>query len=162
MDEDIELHVARPEDAGTVGGMLRTFNDEFETPGPSAEDFTARFRRLLAMDSVRVFLSGNRQRPTGFLLLTLRPSAYFDGPLGQVEELYVVPGMRGRGHGSALLRAAIREVQSRHGEELHVPVDEVDADARRFYARHGFTHVEREQDGRQFLYTRAIPPLPVP
>ena len=154
--EALPLHRATASDAETVGRMLRAFNDEFDTPSPSAETFAVRFRRLLERDDFVVLMSGDRQRPTGFLIMTLRPTLYAEGPLGQIEELYVVPELRGRGHGSALLQAAMQQVRALSGEEVHIPVDEVDVDTRRFYKRHGFTNVERDRDGRQLLYTCAL------
>src|SRR5690606_34036304 len=142
-DADIPLHHATPADAQTLGRMLRDFNDEFDTEGPSAETFALRFRRLLAREDFVVLLSGERERPTGFLVLTLRPTLYAEGPLGQIEEFYVVPDRRGHGHGSGLIEEAVRHVRKLAGEEMHIPVDEVDVDTRRFYKRHGFTNVER-------------------
>ena len=50
------MRVATVDDAATVGGMLRDFNDEFETPGPTAAEFATRFRSLLALDDVLVLL----------------------------------------------------------------------------------------------------------
>lgn len=155
-DEDIPLHHATPADAETVGRMMRDFNDEFDTEGPTAETFALRLRRLLAREDFVALLSGERQRPTGLLIMTLRPTLYAEGPLGQIEELYVVPERRGHAHGTALLEAAVRHVRRVAGEEMHIPVDEVDVDTRRFYRRHGFTNVERDRDGRQLLYTRQL------
>jgi GNAT superfamily N-acetyltransferase len=155
-DENLPLHRATPADAETVGRMMRAFNDEFDTPGPTAETFALRLRSLLSRDDFVVLLSGDRQRPTGLLIMTLRPTLYADGPLGQIEEFYVVPELRGHGHGSALIQAAMRQVRSLSGNEMHIPVDEVDVDTRRFYSRHGFTNVERDRDGRQLLYTCAL------
>ena len=56
-----------------------------------------------------MLLAGDDE-PVGFALLTLRPTPYFDGPLAQLEELYVRPHLRNQGLGTALLEAAIRMV----------------------------------------------------
>ncbi len=51
-----------------------------------------------------------------------------------------------------LLTRAIEEVRARGGGEMHINVDEVDTDARRFYERHGFVNIEPGSDSRMLLY----------
>lgn len=151
----VEVRRATPEDAGVVGRLLWDFNTEFEAPTPSAEEFATRFARLLALDEVVVLLSGGAE-PTGFALLTLRSSPYYDGPLAQLEELYVRPDLRDRGIGSALLTRALELCRERSAGEMHINVDEVDTDARRFYERHGFVNVLPGTDYRMLFYERDL------
>ncbi|GAA3698209.1 GNAT family N-acetyltransferase [Arthrobacter ginkgonis] len=151
-----DVSLASAEQAGAVGHLLYDFNAEFETPGPTAEELAVRFRFLLVRDDVVVLLSGDPDTPTGFAFLTLRPTPYYDGALAQLEELYVQPGLRGRGIGTALLTAAILRVRERGAAEVHINVDEVDVDTRRFYERHGFTNVEPGQDYRMLCYLREL------
>lgn len=142
--------------AEAVGRLLFDFNTEFDTPGPDATELSARFARLLERDDVIVLLSGNDQDPTGFAFLTLRPTPYYDGPLAQLEELYVRPALRDQGIGTALLETAIRLVRERHGGEIHINVDEVDTDTRRFYERHGFINIEPGADYRMLCYIQEL------
>lgn len=142
--------------AGAVGRLLHAFNTEFSTPTPTAEEFTTRFARLLERDDVLVLLAGDPGDPVGFAYLTLRPSAYTDGPLMQLEELYVVPARRGTGVGTALVRELLRRARALGCGEVHVGVDEADADARRFYERHGFSNLEVGTDERMLLYLREL------
>ncbi|NKX56394.1 GNAT family N-acetyltransferase [Arthrobacter mobilis] len=151
-----EVFPASAGHAGAVGRLLYDFNAEFETPGPTAGELATRFRVLLARDDVLVLLSGAPGTPTGFAFLTLRPTPYYDGPLAQLEELYVRPGLRGRGIGTALLTAAILRVRERGAAEVHINVDEVDADARQFYERHGFTNLQPGKDYRMLCYLREL------
>ncbi len=142
--------------AEMVGCMLDEFNTEFDAPTPGAAQLGARFARLLARDDVVVLVAGGDETSDGFALLTLRPTPYYDGPLAQLEELYVRPGQRGRGLGSALLETAVRLVRDHQGGEIHINVDEVDIDARRFYERHGFVTVEPGTDHRMLCYLREL------
>ena len=148
---DAEVRAATPEDAGVVGRLLWDFNTEFETPTPSAEEFATRFARLLALDDVIVLLSGGAE-PTGFAYLTLRPAPYYEGPLAQLDELYVRPHLRDRGIGTALLRRALELCRERNAGEMHINVDEIDTDTRRFYERHGFVNVAPGTDYRMLFY----------
>ena len=151
---DVEVRRATPEDAGVVGRLLWDFNTEFETPTPSAEELATRFARLLALDEVVVVLLAGGADPTGFAYLTLRPAPYYDGPLAQLEELYVRPHLRDRGIGTALLTRALDLCRERSAGEMHINVDEVDTDTRRFYERHGFLNIEPGTDYRMLCYVR--------
>jgi ribosomal protein S18 acetylase RimI-like enzyme len=142
--------------AGVVACLLFDFNTEFDAPGPGAEVLAARFARLLERDDVIVLLTGSDQDPTGFAFLTLRPTPYYDGPLAQLEELYVRPELRDQGQGSALLQTAMRLVREHGGGEIHINVDEVDTDTRRFYERHGFVNIEPGADYRMLCYVREL------
>ena len=156
------VRVATVDDATTVGALLRDFNDEFETPGPTAEEFATRFRSLLRLDDVLVLLADTDERsdsppgPAGFALVTLRPTPYYDGPLAQLEELYVRPILRDKGIGTLILTEALRRVRRRGAGEMHINVDEVDVDTRRFYERHGFVNIEPGTDYRMLLYLREL------
>lgn len=152
------VRAATAADAAVVGGLLRDFNDEFETPGPTASEFATRFRSLLARADVLVVLADadGHTDPVGFALLTLRPTPYYDGPLAQLEELYVRPTLRDKGIGTLVLTEAIRLVRDRGAGEMHINVDEVDEDTRRFYERHGFVNVEPGEDYRMLCYLREL------
>ena len=147
---------ATPAHADVVGRMLCDFNTEFETPGPSAGEFSMRLAGLLHRDDLIVLLTGDDDDPDGLALLTLRLTHFFDGPLAQLEELYVRPTRRDQGIGTALLNEAIRLVRHRGGQEMHINVDEVDTAARRFYERHGFVNIEPGADYRMLCYLQGL------
>lgn len=152
------VRVATVLDAPVVGGLLRDFNEEFEAPGPTAAELTTRFASLLALPDVIVVLAEADGLPdaVGFALLTLRPTPYYDGPLAQLEELYVRPPLRDRGIGTIVLDEALRLVRERGAGEMLINVDEVDVDTRRFYERHGFVNVEAGTDSRMLCYLREL------
>jgi GNAT superfamily N-acetyltransferase len=150
------LWQAGPEEAGLVGRLLHDFNTEFEAPTPSAEEFAARFADLLDRDDLLVLVSGTVEEPTGFAYVTLRPTPYWDGPLAQLEELYVRPDLRDQGIGGALLEEVMHWARDQGAEEMHINVDEIDTDTRRFYERHGFTNVEPGEDYRMLFYLAVL------
>lgn len=153
---DVAVRRAGRDDATVVGRLLFDFNTEFGSPTPTAGVLGTRFRRLLADDDVVVLLAGGDD-PVGFALLTLRPTPYHDGPLAQLEELYVRPHLRDRRIGSALMEHAITLLRERRAGEVHINVDEVDTDTRRFYEqRFGFVNVEPGADYRMLCYLREL------
>ena len=152
----MDIYRARPDLAAVVGGLLFDFNEEFETTGPLAAEFAARFRVLLARDDVLVWLAGPVTDPVGFAYLTLRPTPYHDGPLAQLEELYVRPDLRAAGIGSALMATVLRDLRARDCGEVHINVDEIDLDTRRFYERLGFVNIEPGADYRMLCYIQEL------
>ncbi len=151
---DPTVFMASLEDAEITARMQIDFNAEFDSPCPELEELTPRFRRILAGSSGFVLHAGERGDPNGYALVTLRPTIYHDGPLAVLDELYVRPALRDRGIGTALLTGAVGEVRRRHGHEMHINVDEIDADTRRFYERHGFVNFEPGTDYRMLCYVR--------
>lgn len=148
------VRVAHSDEAGVVAQLLDDFNHEYETPSPGPDVLTARLQRLLAGGDVVAILIGDPAAGVG--LLTLRPNVWYAGPVGLVDELYVVPNRRGRGLGSALLRAAEQVVRERGGEALEINVDGDDAAARRFYERHGYRNSEPGKDEQLLYYFREL------
>lgn len=149
---DVRVLRAGAEHAGVVGALLFDFNREFGTDAPTADDLSARFADLLPRNDVLVLVAGDPNGPTGFAFLTFRPTPYWDGPLAQLEELYVRPERRGTGMGSALMVRASQASRERGAQEMHINVVEVDTDTRRFYERLGFFNVEPGTQHRMLCY----------
>lgn len=147
---------ATRDDAHLVGRLLRDFNEEFEEPTPSADELAGRFAELLGRDDVHVVLAEQGGEDVGFAFLTLRPTPYYDGLLGQLEELYVLPALRDQGIGTRLLTSAIADVRAKGAAEVHINVDEIDTDTRRFYERHGFLNIHPGMGYRMLCYIREL------
>ncbi|SEJ45441.1 L-amino acid N-acyltransferase YncA [Deinococcus reticulitermitis] len=153
---NVNVRAATVGDALEVATLLHDFNTEFDAPVPDLPTLTRRFSEMLARTDVLVLLAEGGATAVGFAYLTFRPSPYSDGPLAQMEELYVRPELRSEGIGTRLLERAVALTQERQGKEMHINVDEVDADTRRFYERHGFVNIEPGEDYRMLCYLRAL------
>lgn len=136
-------------DAARIADLLRAFNLEFGEPSPSVETIARRLEKMLAGDAALCVVSGDPI--IAFGLVTLRPSAWSDGPAALLDELYVVPERRSQGIGSTLIQEVFAEARRRGVEDLQIPVDEADADAHRFYTRHGFPVIRPSTGDRAFL-----------
>lgn len=75
----------------------------------------------------------------GFATYTIEDGTYgLDVVRGLVENIYVVPEYRDRGIGSDLLATAERQLTDRGADVVALETLADNADARRFYRRHGF------------------------
>lgn len=144
------------EDTAVAAELLDGFNREFGTPTPGAETIAARLAQLLADERTFALLTG---RPAvGIALVTLRTNVWYDGLVGLLDELYIVPEQRNRGLGTSLLQAAEIEVVARGGEVLEIGVDGEDDDAQRFYERHGYVHHDSWSEEPSRMYFRELTP----
>jgi GNAT superfamily N-acetyltransferase len=147
-----DVRRAAPADAEVLGRLLWDFNTEFGTETDTADVLAVRFARLLELDDIVAVLAEDAGTAVGFALVSLRPAIWFDGPVSQLEELYVVPALRDRGIGTQVLDLCRRLVAEKGSPEMHIGVDEVDVDTRRFYERHGFVNIEEGADHRMLYY----------
>lgn len=148
-----EVRRATPADADVLGRLLWDFNTEFNTETDGSDVLATRFARLLWLpDMVAVLAEDSDGIAVGFALVSLRPAIWFDGPVSQLEEMYVVPGLRSHGIGTQVLDLCCRLAREMGSPEMHIGVDEVDLDTRRFYERHGFLNVEAGVDYRMLYY----------
>ncbi|MFL0580505.1 N-acetyltransferase family protein [Dietzia sp. 179-F 9C3 NHS] len=153
------MRLAGVDDAPSLGRLLHAFNTEFDRPVPEVAQLGTRFAGLLAGDDVLAVIACDTTGDgddVGFGLITLRPTPYRDGPLAQLEELYVRPDQRSRGIGTALIYRARSECAARGAREIHLIVATEDADARRFYARHGFSGSDPDSGSDLLCYLRQL------
>lgn len=147
--------LATVDDAATVAELLDRFNREFDAPTPGVPALTTRLEHLLAGREVLALLVGDPA--VGLAVLTLRPNVWYEGPVGLLDELYVIPGHRGQGIGTALLKAAESACRQRGSQRVEINVDGGDTDARRFYEHHGYANHEPSQTQPQLYYSRELP-----
>lgn len=148
------VRVAGAADAEAAATLLHAFNVEFETPTPEPDVLAGRLRGMLARDDVLLLLA--RDPPVALALMTFRPVVWDAGPVALLDELYVRPGLRGRGIGGLLLGHAVQAARARGTETFEINVDEGDTDARRFYEAHGFALTEPGRDERALYYVRLL------
>jgi ribosomal protein S18 acetylase RimI-like enzyme len=76
--------------------------------------------------------------PAGFLSYSVFPSICRPGDWGQIAELFVCEGLRGRGIGNALLEAALERFAARGLTEVSVSTFPDNGGALRLYRSFGF------------------------
>ena len=146
------VRVASADEAGEIARLLHDFNTEFGTPSPGARILAARLRSLLESPSTFAILAGSPS--VAVALLTLRTNVWYDGHVALLDELYVVPALRGKGIGSAVMERLLATARTSGIDAIEINVDEGDVDAQRFYTRHGFRSTEPDSDERAFYFFR--------
>ena len=146
--------LATVDDAEAIARLLHDFNSEFATPSPGPGVLAPRLRVLLAGDATLAIVAG--EPPVAVALVTLRPNVWYAGPVALLDELYVVPHLRGRGIGSAVVEQLIVVARGSGVELVEINVDEGDIDAHHFYERHGFVATDPGSGERAFYYSQEL------
>ncbi|MGH2848595.1 MAG: GNAT family N-acetyltransferase [Thermoleophilaceae bacterium] len=154
-DTDLTVRRADGDDAEIIGQLLHDFNSEYDdyTPGPGA--LAKRVRQLLADREITVLLGG--AGPHGLALMRFRPSLWMEKLDCYLEELYVVPDLRGQGLGRAIMEAAIELAREKGAGDMHLGTGEDDVAARGLYESLGFSNREGKPDGPvNYFYEREL------
>jgi ribosomal protein S18 acetylase RimI-like enzyme len=143
---------ATPGDADSVARLLQDFQEEFDEHSPGVDALSARYADLIRNRDMTVLLAGDG--PDGFAQIRYRPWVYSAGPQAHayLEELYVVPSLRGRGIGRKLLETALETARSEGATQMELGTSEDDTAARALYESAGFTNREGSPDGPVMLF----------
>jgi GNAT superfamily N-acetyltransferase len=156
MGDALTPRPATVDDADEVARLLHDFNVEFDTPSPGTAVLAGRLRELLAGQDTIAILAG--APAVAVALVTLRPNVWYAGSVALLDELYVVPHLRGQGIGSAVIGRLMAMADERGVDLIEINVDEGDVDAQRFYERHGFSPTEPGSDERALYYSQELAP----
>jgi ribosomal protein S18 acetylase RimI-like enzyme len=146
----MDLRLAKAEDAADVARLLHDFNTECDEPTPGVAALTEYSRRLLVEGEMSVLLAGDG--PDGLSLIRFRPCVWTGSPEAHLQELYVVPALRGQGIGRALLEATMKLAREAGATGIDLNTGETDTAARALYKSAGFTNREGSPDGPSMLF----------
>ena len=149
------VRAATAADAANVGRLLHDFNTEYDDPTPGPDKLADRIERLLEGGDTAVLLAG--PGPDGLAVLRFRAALWSEALECYLAELYVVPAMRGRGLGRALMNAAIAFARERGADYMDLGTAETDVAARSLYESLGFSNRTGGADGSvMFVYEREL------
>jgi len=89
------------------------------------------------------YLIGPPRSPIGYIVITFTWSVEYGGLDGNIDELYIRPGVRGRGIASEALVALPRALAGGGLRTIHLEVDRDNAAALTLYRRAGFALNEK-------------------
>ncbi|HEY2716146.1 MAG TPA: GNAT family N-acetyltransferase [Solirubrobacterales bacterium] len=153
--EPSTIRRAVPDDAPTVAGLMHDFNTEFEDETPGVEVLREYTRPLIESGEILVLLANEAD---GISLWRLRTSPWTGRSEAYLQELYVIPALRGRGIGRALLEATMDAAREAGATGIDLNTGETDTEARALYESTGFTNLEGEGPDapRMLFYEREL------
>ncbi|AXI42679.1 N-acetyltransferase [Sulfitobacter sp. SK011] len=141
------LTLAKPEHLNSLTALVAAFHAE-ENITMSDEALTAGISPLLdGIPHGAAYLIGPPRAPIGYVVITFGWSVEFGGLDAIIDELYIRPGVRGRGIASEALIALPRALAGGGLRAIHLEVDRDNAAAVKLYRRAGF----RERDRYMFM-----------
>ena len=150
MESLTEARVADRSDAPDIARLLHAFNSEYEMEVPPVEFIERRVAELIEAVEIEVLLIGDG--PDGLALSRLRRPWWSAGLDSYLEELYVIPPMRGQGLGRALLEGVMERAREAGAVHIELGTGEGDVAARGLYESAGFTNIEEGTDDERMLY----------
>jgi ribosomal protein S18 acetylase RimI-like enzyme len=150
-----EVRRATPDDAPDVARLLHDFNSEFDEPSPGVEFLARRVAKLIEAGEITVLVAG--EGPDGLAQLRFRPSVWEEALEAYLQELYVVPDLRGHGIGRALLEAAMEAAREAGATFIDLDTSADDKAAMALYESAGFINREGGPDGPiMYAYERDL------
>ncbi len=132
------LHLAKPDDLPRLLPLVTDFHAEMGLPTDAATREAALVPLLDGSPHGAVWLIGPARSPIGYVVICFGWSLEFGGMDGFLDEIYIRPGVRGRGIGSEVLLALPKTLANSGLMALHLEVRRDDAKTQEVYRRSGF------------------------
>jgi ribosomal protein S18 acetylase RimI-like enzyme len=147
---EIQVRHGGPDDAGDIARLLHDFNEEYDEPTPGVGRLAEIVTAMFGAGEITVLLAG--MGPDGISVLRYRTAIWTGAPEAHLQELYVVPALRGQGIGRALLQASMDGAREAGATGIDLNTGETDTAARALYESSGFTNREGSPDGPSMLF----------
>ena len=141
------LHLAKPEDIDRLLPLVGAFHEEEGLQSTDEQRTNALAPLLDGSPRGAVYMIGPSRGPIGYIVVTFGWSIEFGGLDGFIDEIYIRPGVRGRGVGSEVIASLVAMLKSVDMKALHLEVDPEKDRAQRFYKRCHF----RKREGYMLM-----------
>lgn len=132
------LTLAAPEHLERLLALVAAFHAEQGVAQEDAERRAALVPLLEGIPHGAAYLIGPPKAPIGYIVISFGWSLACGGLDGFIDEVYVRPGVRGRGIATEVLLSLPRALAAAGLRALHLEVARDNAAAHRLYARTGF------------------------
>jgi len=132
------LSLAGPEDLDRLMRLVADFHVEQEIALSDEARRAALVPLLEGSPHGVIYLMGPARAPIGYVAVSFGWSIRFGGMDGVIDEIYIRPGVRGRGIGSEVLLALPNALAKAGLKALHLEVARDNPRARKLYGKLGF------------------------
>jgi GNAT superfamily N-acetyltransferase len=132
------LTLAGPDHLDKLDALVAAFHAEEGIDLPEEQRRAGLAPLLEGIPHGAAYLIGPPRAPIGYLVVTFGWSLEFGGLDGFIDEIYVRPGVRGRGIASETLQSLPRALAGAGLKALHLEVGREAENTHRLYARAGF------------------------
>ena len=132
------IHLAGPDDEERVLSLVAAFHAEQGFPLDPEQRRAAIHPLLNGSPYGSIYLIGPQRAPIGYVAVTFTWSLEYGGLDAALDEVYLRPGVRGRGIASEVLSAICKRLFEAGVQLIDLEVDRDNAAARRLYERMGF------------------------
>lgn len=132
------LSLATPDDLERILPLVAAFHEE---EGVVSDDTTRRAGLTPILEGSPhgcVYLAGPTRAPIGYVIISFGWSIEMGGLDGFVDEIYIRPGVRGRGIGTEILTSLPKTLASAGMKAIHLEVNRDNTNARRIYEKMHF------------------------
>ena len=129
------LHLARAEDAPRVLPLVAAFHAEMGIDSNEATRIAGVAPLLDGSTHGVIYLMGPQRAPIGYVVISFGWSVEFGGMDGFIDEIFVRPGVRGRGIGSEVLAQLAKALEEAGMKALHLEVRKEDTRTQPFYEK---------------------------
>ncbi|MEP2640242.1 GNAT family N-acetyltransferase [Roseobacter sp.] len=133
------LTLAQPEHADRLDALVAAFHEEHGIDLPQDARRAGVAPLLEGSPHGAAYLIGPARAPIGYVVITFGWSLEFGGLDGFIDEIFIRPGVRGRGIASETLQSLPRALAGAGLKALHLEVKRDDDATHRLYARAGFS-----------------------
>ena len=137
------LHLAGPDDIDRLLPLVAAFHAEFGITQTDEGRRSALMPVLEGSPHGVAYLIGPARAPIGYIVISFGWSVELGGLDGFVDELYMRPGVRGRGIATEVMVSLPRALAASGLKALHLEVDRNDEATQRLYAKAGFSLRDR-------------------
>jgi len=139
------IHLAHEDDVESLLPLVAAYHEFEQISRSDKQRETAVLPLLQGSPLGAIWLIGPRRAPVGYIVITFGWSIEMGGMDGFVDEFYIRQSVRGRGMGTEVLHALMRQLAENGLMALHLEVDRENPRAQKMYQRSGFRIREKYQ-----------------
>lgn len=132
------IHLCAEDDAGRIAPLLSAFRAEYGLKETDEAREVALAPLLAGSPYGAAYLLGPARAPVGYVVITFGWSLELGGMEAWLDEIYVRPGVRGRGIATEVLLALGRMLEGAGVKAIHLEADREDRTGQALYRKAGF------------------------